>query len=89
MAPHGCPSPAFEFLLLCHRPLPVPSPPAHRQPNPRGRPAGPSPLAQEIGEQARLAGPLALNLIANYSLNIVSLSFVVSWHGSQIGLFAS
>lgn len=33
-------------------------------------------MAQEIAEQSRLAGPLALNLIANYSLNIVSLSFV-------------
>lgn len=36
----------------------------------------PGEFGQEVGEQARLAGPLALNLIANYSLNIVSLSFV-------------
>lgn len=68
------------LLLLCDaRDAPPRRAPArHRLPDPAGRPAGPSPLAQEVGEQARLAGPLALNLIANYSLNIVSLSFVVS-----------
>ncbi|PSC71055.1 MATE efflux family isoform A [Micractinium conductrix] len=40
------------------------------------RPPPPATLSQELTEQAHLAGPLALNLIANYSLNIVSLSFV-------------
>lgn len=39
-------------------------------------PAPRSPLRQEIAEQSKLAAPLAVNLIANYSLSIVSLSFV-------------
>lgn len=39
-------------------------------------PAPRSPLRQEIAEQSKLAAPLAINLIANYSLSIISLSFV-------------
>ncbi|KAI7842583.1 hypothetical protein COHA_003687 [Chlorella ohadii] len=46
-------------------PEPLPGPPAPR-----------SLLRQEIAEQSKLAAPLAVNLIANYSLSIVSLSFV-------------
>ncbi len=50
--------------------LPMLTPGCFRPPAPR------SPLRQEIAEQSKLAAPLAVNLIANYSLSIVSLSFV-------------
>lgn len=38
--------------------------PPHRHPS--RRPPPPATLSQELTEQAHLAGPLALNLIANY-----------------------
>lgn len=63
------------LILLCNSTLVTPhhavlTPGYFRPPAPR------SPLRQEIAEQSKLAAPLAVNLIANYSLSIVSLSFV-------------
>ena len=57
-------------LPTCRPPFWLLTPACVRPPAPR------SPRRQESAEQSKLAAPLAINLIANYSLSIISLSFV-------------